>query len=337
MMTEPNLNLTRQHMEQLEFLVAQDIFINESGAFADVFLPATSLAEKEGTFTNTDRRVQRVRKAIEPRGQARADWEIICDLATRIEERSAVRRRARWNYQSPTKCSAKWRAWCPKMRASRIRASKSWACRLRCRTTTIPAHPSCLPKASRGARQILRDRTHARRRRTRRRVSVHSHHRALAGTLARRHDDAPLATRRAVSRGLDRDQSSDAAALEAEDGDAVRVSSRRGSIVLRAWVTQDFAGRGLHPHALCRSGGQSAHDRCARSAGQDSRIQSVRRARRARGETESGAPRRKSGKRPVLIKAIHESPNNQSMQDATVQRQELCVNFRGCSLQFLFK
>src|SRR5204862_3584704 len=70
MMTEPNLNVTRHHMEHLEFLVAQDVFINESGAYADVFLPATSWAEKEGTFTNTDRRVQRVRQAIEPRGQA---------------------------------------------------------------------------------------------------------------------------------------------------------------------------------------------------------------------------------------------------------------------------
>ena len=87
MMTEPNLNVTRQHMEQLEFLVAQDLFINESGAFADVFLPATSWAEKDGTFTNTDRRVQRVRQAIAPRGQARPDWQIICDLAQRIEAR----------------------------------------------------------------------------------------------------------------------------------------------------------------------------------------------------------------------------------------------------------
>ena len=67
MMSEPNLNLTRQHMEALEFLVAQDLFINESGAFADVFLPATSWAEKDGTFTNTDRRVQRICKAIDQR------------------------------------------------------------------------------------------------------------------------------------------------------------------------------------------------------------------------------------------------------------------------------
>jgi len=103
MMTEPNLNVTRHHMEQLEFLVAQDVFINESGAFADVLLPATSWAEKEGTFTNTDRRVQRVRQAIAPRGQSRPDWEIICDVAARIEQRLGrpASQTARWNYEEP--------------------------------------------------------------------------------------------------------------------------------------------------------------------------------------------------------------------------------------------
>ncbi len=101
MMTEPNLNKTRHHMENLEFVVAQDLFINESGAYADVFLPATSWAEKEGTFTNTDRRVQRVRKAIEPRGQARADWEIISDLAIRIEKRLDRENSAFWGYEEP--------------------------------------------------------------------------------------------------------------------------------------------------------------------------------------------------------------------------------------------
>jgi predicted molibdopterin-dependent oxidoreductase YjgC len=101
MMTEPNLNATRHHMQQLEFLAAQDIFINESGAFADVFLPATSWAEKEGTFTNTDRRVQRVRQAMEPIGQSRPDWEILCDLALRIERRLGQPNTARWNYEEP--------------------------------------------------------------------------------------------------------------------------------------------------------------------------------------------------------------------------------------------
>lgn len=103
MMTEPNLNVTRHHMEQLEFIVAQDIFINESCAFADVFLPAVPFAEKDGTFTNTDRRVQRVRQALAPRGQARPDRDIICDVAKRIEARLGVHasQSARWDYASP--------------------------------------------------------------------------------------------------------------------------------------------------------------------------------------------------------------------------------------------
>ena len=100
MMSEPNLNETKKHMQQLEFLVAQDLFINESGAFADVFLPATPFAEKEGTFTNTDRRVQRVRQAHAPRGESRADSQIICDLALRIERRLG-RATAKWTYSSP--------------------------------------------------------------------------------------------------------------------------------------------------------------------------------------------------------------------------------------------
>jgi predicted molibdopterin-dependent oxidoreductase YjgC len=106
MMSEPNLNLTRQHMQQLEFLVAQDIFINESGAFADIFLPATSWAEKDGTFTNTDRRVQRVRQALPPRGESRPDWRILCDLARRIEARLGRPASAGWDYAHPAEIMA---------------------------------------------------------------------------------------------------------------------------------------------------------------------------------------------------------------------------------------
>ncbi len=106
MMSEPNLNHTRHKMQDLEFVVAQDLFINESGAFADVFLPATSWAEKEGTFTNTDRRVQLVRRAIPARGQARADWEIICALALRLEQRLGRAESAKWDYAHPSEVLA---------------------------------------------------------------------------------------------------------------------------------------------------------------------------------------------------------------------------------------
>ena len=101
MMSEPNLNHAYQQMKNLEFVVVQDLFINETGAFADIFLPAATFAEKDGTFTNTDRRVQRVRKAINPRGSARADWEIISDLAKRIEKRLGTPT-AYWDYSHPS-------------------------------------------------------------------------------------------------------------------------------------------------------------------------------------------------------------------------------------------
>jgi formate dehydrogenase alpha subunit len=102
MMSEPNLNHTRHQMEQLEFLAVQDLFMNETAAYADVFLPATSFAEKDGTFTNTDRRVQRVRQAIEPIGQARPDWQVICTLAKELEKKLGVKGSSNWDYTHPS-------------------------------------------------------------------------------------------------------------------------------------------------------------------------------------------------------------------------------------------
>jgi formate dehydrogenase major subunit/formate dehydrogenase alpha subunit len=81
--SEPNVCRVESGMNQLEFLAVQDIFFNESCRFADVILPAACFAEKEGVFANSDRRVQRVRKAVEPPGEARADWEILLDLMKR--------------------------------------------------------------------------------------------------------------------------------------------------------------------------------------------------------------------------------------------------------------
>jgi formate dehydrogenase alpha subunit len=101
MMSEPNQNHARHALEQLEFLVCQDIFINETGAMADVILPATSFAEKDGTFTNTDRRVQRCRAAVPPVGNSRADWDILSDLGRRIEARLGATLAAGFNYRHP--------------------------------------------------------------------------------------------------------------------------------------------------------------------------------------------------------------------------------------------
>ena len=81
MVSDPDIIHVKAALQSLEFLVVQDIFPTETSRLAHVVLPAASFAEKDGTFTGTDRRIQRVRKAIEPVGQSRADWEILYALA----------------------------------------------------------------------------------------------------------------------------------------------------------------------------------------------------------------------------------------------------------------
>jgi len=81
-MTNPNTHETRRAMEQVDLVIVQDLFLNATAReFGDVFLPASSSFEKDGTFMNGERRIQRVRGAAKPRGQARNDWEPLCDVA----------------------------------------------------------------------------------------------------------------------------------------------------------------------------------------------------------------------------------------------------------------
>ena len=81
MISDPDSGHVQQALESLDLLVVQDIFMTETAQLAHVVLPACSFAEKEGTFTNTDRRIQRVRQAIPPIGESKPDWQIISELA----------------------------------------------------------------------------------------------------------------------------------------------------------------------------------------------------------------------------------------------------------------
>jgi formate dehydrogenase alpha subunit len=83
-LSDADANHVRKGLKNLEFLVVQNLFLTETAKLADVVLPAASFAEKDGTFTNTERRIQRVRKAIEPLGDSRPDWQIITELADRM-------------------------------------------------------------------------------------------------------------------------------------------------------------------------------------------------------------------------------------------------------------
>ncbi len=83
-LSDPNTSKVRRALQSLEFLAVQDIFLTETAEFADVVLPAAAAAEREGTYTNTNRNVQLGRAAVLPPGAARLDWEILCDLSTRM-------------------------------------------------------------------------------------------------------------------------------------------------------------------------------------------------------------------------------------------------------------
>jgi len=106
-MSDPNLNHAREALSRLEHLVMQDIFFTETCGYADVILPASSFPEKTGTYTNTDRRVQIGRQAIDPPGDARQDLWIIQEIARRMG--------LDWNYQGPPEVFAEIRKAVPSM------------------------------------------------------------------------------------------------------------------------------------------------------------------------------------------------------------------------------
>ena len=83
-LSDPNINKVVKALNKLDFLVVQDLFISETGKYADVILPAKSFAEKEGTFTNTERRIQMVRPALRHIGERKADWQILNELLIRF-------------------------------------------------------------------------------------------------------------------------------------------------------------------------------------------------------------------------------------------------------------
>jgi formate dehydrogenase alpha subunit len=108
-MTEPDSNHVRAALAAGEFLVLQEIFPSETAAFADVLLPGAAFAEKAGTFTNTERRVQLVRPAVAPPGEARPDWAVTAELARRVlalEGRAPAGSHAGWSYEGPAQIMA---------------------------------------------------------------------------------------------------------------------------------------------------------------------------------------------------------------------------------------
>jgi len=102
-MSDPDSTHVRKCLEAVDFLALQELFPSETSNFADVLLPGVSFAEKDGTFTNTERRVQKLNQVIEPLGDAKPDWQIIGELAVRMIKRKTIAREAvyaGWDYKN---------------------------------------------------------------------------------------------------------------------------------------------------------------------------------------------------------------------------------------------
>jgi formate dehydrogenase major subunit len=93
-LVDSNANLVQDAFSKLEFFVVQDIFFSQTCRFADVVLPAAPSLEKEGTFTNTERRIQRLYQVFEPLKGTKPDWQIIQEIANRFG--------ADWSYDNPS-------------------------------------------------------------------------------------------------------------------------------------------------------------------------------------------------------------------------------------------
>ncbi len=127
-MSDPDTNHVRECLEACEFVVLQEIFYTETAPYADVLLPGASFAEKTGTFTNTERRIQLVRQALEPLGEARPDWQILVEVANRILALGSSSKGrqvdlnapyARWDYQHPSEIMSEVNALAPSYAGAR--------------------------------------------------------------------------------------------------------------------------------------------------------------------------------------------------------------------------
>ena len=236
--SEPNVSRLEEELNRLEFMVVQDIFLNETCRWADVVLPAGCFAEKDGVFTNSERRVQRVRKAVEPPGQARADWQILVDLAKRCG--------ANWGFEGPADIYAELVRDAPKFSGiSHERVDREGGIQWPC---PAPEHPGTRFLHEGG---VLRGKGLFRAVDYRPPVEEPTDDYPLVLTTGRTlyHYNAATQTRR--SEGLATKQPEafvelhpkDAGKRGISDGDRVHVRSRRGQVMCRAIVSRQMQRR----------------------------------------------------------------------------------------------
>lgn len=243
LLSEPDLHHAEKAFGNLDFLVVQDIFLHETAQIADVVLPATTFAEKDGTFTNSERRVQRVRKVIEPVGESRPDWEIICELARRLSARLDLGAQAEFSYSDTSEIWAEMAALTPSMAGisyERLDAEGGiqWPC-------PTPDHPGTrylyekdFPRGARAKFVAFDQGPAAEELPTKRFPLIMNTGRTLyhwhGGTITRRAEGL-LARSPEVEIAMNPD---DGERYDVADGEWIRVRSRRGDLEGRALYTE---------------------------------------------------------------------------------------------------
>jgi len=231
-LSDPDICHVRKALEEIEFLVVQDIFLSETAAYADVVLPGAAFAEKGGTFTNTERRVQLVRRVLSPPGEAREDWRILLDMARTagqdfgLDSESAV-------FDEMAALTPSYAGMSP---ARLDQAPLHWPCPSPDHAGTPILHTERFTRGK-GLFHVVSYRPPAEEPDaeyplilTTGRILYHFH----TGTVSRR--SASLDS--LAPEGYVEINPATAAALAVADGERVRVSSRRGQIEIRCRVTE---------------------------------------------------------------------------------------------------
>ena len=231
-LSDPDSKHIEESLKNLEFLVVQDMFLTETARLADVVLPATSFAEKDGTFTNTERRVQRVRKALEPLGDSRPDWLITCQIARKMEARG-------FNFENPSQIMEEIARLTPSyggISFSRIeKAGLQWPCPTPEHPGTSVLHTEVFTRGK-GKFSPLEYKPPAE-------VPDKDYPLVLTTVRSLYHYHTGTMTRKVkglntmLGEELVEINPIDASALNINDGDSVKVTSRRGQLTAKARVT----------------------------------------------------------------------------------------------------
>jgi formate dehydrogenase alpha subunit len=232
-LSDPDARHVKESLETLDFFVVQDIFMSETAQLADVVLPSASFAESDGTFTNTDRRVQRVRKAVEPIGKSKPDWEITCQLAQKMGTKG-------FDFQDPSQIMDEMSMLTPSYGGISFKRLENGGIQWPCPDNKHPGTPILhTEKFTRGKGKFipLEYRPPAE-------LPDDDYPLLLTTERSRYHFHTGTMTRKVsgldtlVSEGMVEINPKDASALGISDGEMVKVISRRGDVLAKAKVTE---------------------------------------------------------------------------------------------------